>query len=698
MGNSAKLIKGITTYGKYARHLPEEERREIYPEITYRNRDMHKKKYGHIPGLSKMIDDVYENFVLTSKVLPSMRSMQFAGKPIEVAPNRIFNCAYAPADHFKIFNETMFLLLGGTGMGYSVQYHHAAQLPVISPPTRSRRYLVADSIEGWADAVKALITAYLYGKTNPIFDLRDIREKGALLVTSGGKAPGPEPLRVCLLAVEKILIRKKAGDALAPIEIHDILCHIADAVLAGGIRRAAMISLFSMDDPHMLACKSNFKIQKWEHLVSDGPMNSAGEPVKKIQVHIDDSGKKFYDLDVVVDEPYYGVSKKTVYWVSEEDYARLESESTLPWYCFQPQRGRSNNSAVILRHRVKKRDFNKLWKKIKDSKCGEPGFVFTNNADWGVNPCVEIGLRPNQFCNLVEINKSNIVDQQDYNERAEAASFISTLQAGYTDFHYLRDVWKKTTEKEALIGVSGTGIASRAIEKLNKQEAAAIVVQTNIETAKLIGINPAARTTCIKPAGTTSIMLSDEELDEICPSGIHGAHDEYILRRMRFNKDESIYKFLEKEVPSLLEDDYFSPTTTGIVGIPMKAPKGCILRTETAIQLLERVKEMSVDWVSPGYISGDNGHNVSATISVRDEEWDEVSEWMWKNRQFYNGLSILPYDGGTYKQAPFEGISKVKYEELMTQVKDLDFTKIKETDDATDLSGEVACAGGLCEI
>ena len=698
MASSAKLIKDITVYGKYAKFLTNKKRRETFTEICDRNKEMHKKKFAAYPEVLKELDYIYNNFIKSKKILPSMRSMQFAGKPIEIAPNRLYNCAFAPTDHIKDFNETMFLLLGGSGKGYSIQKHHIEKLPTITIPTKSRRYLISDSIEGWADAVKVLMEAYFLGKSRPLFDYSDIRPEGAPLVTSGGKAPGPEPLKVALSAIEKILMNKKQGESLATIEANDIQCFIADAVYAGGIRRAAMIALFSLDDENMLNCKSNFQITSWKHLEADGPMNTVGEIVKTVQTHVDKRGKLFYDIEVTVDEPYYGVSDKVLSWVSEKDLDLLKKSGRLPWYYFQPQRGRSNNSAVILRHRVKKRDFMKLWKKIKESGCGEPGFVFTNNADWGVNPCVEIGLRPHQFCNLVEINASDIKDQQDFNERAYAASYISTLQASYTDFHYLRNIWKKTTEREALTAVSLTGVASGAIDGLDAQEAADIVVKTNVALAKLIGINPSARSTCIKPAGTTSIILSNEDNDELCPSGIHGAHAPYIIRRMRFGKEESIFKFLSKNIPNLIEDDFYSPQATGIICIPMKAPKNSIMRTEPAIALLERIKGLNQSWIMPGHISGDNTHNISATISIKDEEWEDVAEWMWVNKSFYNGLSVLPYDGGTYIQAPFEEITEEKYNEMMKHVKDLDFTKIKEDVDQTDLSGEIACAGGVCEL
>lgn len=619
MTASAKALSDITVFGKYAKHIEELKRRESYGEIAYRNRDMHLKEYKDYPEILEKIEQVYLEFVLPKKILPSMRSMQFAGKPIEVAPNRIFNCAFAPVDHYKVFSEAMFLLLGGTGMGYSVQFHHVAKLPAIIPPIKKRRFLIGDSIEGWADAVKALVESYMCGKSLPNFDFSDIREKDEPLVTSGGKAPGPQPLKDCLHNLKKILDGKAPGEQLGTLEVHDMMCYIADAVLAGGIRRAALISLFSMDDNDMLTSK-------------------------------------------------FG-----------------------NWWEKNPQRGRSNNSAVILRHRVDKRSFFNLWSKIQASGTGEPGFVFSNNADWGVNPCCEIGLRPNQFCNLVEINMGTVVDQEDLDARSRAASFIATLQAGYTDFHYLRSIWKETTEKEALIGVSGTGIASGAVDRLDLEQAAKAIIDENILTAKSIKINAAARTTCVKPAGTTSLVLGTS-------SGIHGWYSPYYIRRMRLGKDEALYQYLVKTVPELIEDEFFNPKEQAVVGFPVASPEGATFSTEPALHLLERIKRFSNDWIKPGHITGDNGHNVSATVTVKQNEWEDVGDWMWKNRDVYNGLSVLPEDGGNYPQLPFEQISKERFDELSEFVKEIDLTKVQEANDNTDLSGEVACAGGKCEV
>jgi ribonucleoside-diphosphate reductase alpha chain len=361
------------------------------------------------------------------------------------------------------------------------------------------------------------------------------------------------------------------------------------------------------------------------------------------------------------------------------------------WWELNEQRGRANNSAVLMRHLIKEKEFFQLWKKIEKSGSGEPGLYFSNDRDWFTNPCCEIALRPFQFCNLCEVNVSDITSQQDLDERVKVAAFIGTLQAGYTDFHYLRDIWRRTTEKDALIGVGMTGIGSGEIMKYDLSNAADIVLATNQETAQLININAAARATCVKPSGTSSCVLGTS-------SGVHAWHNEYYIRRIRLGKNEALYTYLSIYHPELLEDDFFKPTIQAIVSIPQMAPKGSILRTESPIQLLERIKFISDTWIKNGHRSGNNTHNVSATVSIKENEWEAVGRWMWDNREAYNGLSVLPYDGGSYVQAPFEDITEDKYNEMVKLLKDIDLSKVVEMEDMTDLSGEAACAGGACEI
>jgi ribonucleoside-diphosphate reductase alpha chain len=441
--------------------------------------------------------------------------------------------------------------------------------------------------------------------------------------------------------------RKEDGQKLSPLEAHDIMCHIANSVLAGGIRRSAMISLFSHDDEEMITCK-------------------------------------------------YG-----------------------DWWETNEQRGRSNNSAVLKRGEVSEEEFQALWKRIEASGSGEPGIYWSNDLDWGTNPCCEIGLRPFQFCNLCEVNVSDVVDQEDLNNRVSVAAFFGTLQAGFFDFHYLRPIWQKTTQKDALLGIGMTGIGSGEILKYDLEIAANTAKVVNSMISDKIGTNEAARITCIKPSGTTSLVLGTA-------SGIHAWHAPYYLRTMRFNKSEDMAMYLEINHPELCEDDVLRPTDTLCVRIPVKAPEDSILRTETAIDTLERVKRFSTEWVKSGHINGANTHNVSATISINSnrkytefspmgsfppddsvykvsedgtlDEWEVVGQWMWDNREVYNGLSVLPYFGGSYKQAPFEDITEEDYNARINSLKSIDLTKVMELDDTVDFGAIQACGGGACEI
>ena len=643
-----QILSSVTVFSKYAKYKSELKRRETWDEIVDRYETMMIKKY---PKLEYAIIESAK-FIRDKKVLPSMRALQFAGPAMEVNNARGYNCAYLPVDSLYSFSETMFLLLGGSGVGFSVQKHHVAQLPVIikQDTYKQRTYLIEDSIMGWADSVKMLMKFYFEGGPKPKFDFRAIRHKGARLVTAGGKAPGPEPLKICLTHIDAIMERKQYGEKLSSLECHDIMCHIANSVLAGGIRRSAMISLFSHDDEEMITCK-------------------------------------------------YGA-----------------------WWELNEQRGRSNNSAVLKRGEISEEEFKSLWKRIEASGSGEPGIYWTNDLDWGTNPCCEIGLRPFQFCNLCEVNVSDIISQEDLNDRVGVAAFFGTLQAGFYDFHYLRPIWSKTTQKDALLGIGMTGIGSGEILKYDLTISANTAKVMNSMISEKIGTNEAARLTCIKPSGTTSLVLGTA-------SGIHAWHNDYYLRTMRFNKTEDIATYMIINHPELVEDDVLRPNDTICLRIPVKAPEGSIYRTETALDTLERVKKFSIEWINEGHINGANTHNVSATVSIDDNriygithnnqiikgvsvaefvekdlgkkvihEWEAVGHWMWENREFYNGLSVLNYDGGSYVQAPFEDISEEEYNIRVSNLKSVDLTNVIEMDDTVDFSQTSACAGNQCEI
>lgn len=552
-------------------------------------------------------------------VMPSMRSLQFGGEAIERNNVRLFNCSFANITYPRIFAEALFLLLSGTGFGYSVQKRHVGQLPNVRQPKEEGVYIVHDSIEGWAEALNQLTSAYFFGSIRPVFDFSRVRAKGSYLVTTGAKAPGPEPLKAMLEKVEAIL-RKAVGRKLATLEVHDMVCLIADCVLSGGIRRAALIVLFDRDDRDMLTCKHG------------------------------------------------------------------------NWWEKHPHRARANNSAVLPRHEVTYEEFKHVFDMCIASNAGEPGFVFTNDMDWGTNPCAEIGLQSNQFCNLTTTNLTGIKNEKDFHNRVYAASLLGTLQAGFTDFPYLSEKWRTVTEQEALIGCSFTGIAdATGLSGDQLKKAAQLVLEVNEKYAKKIGTNIAARATAIKPEGTASCVLGSS-------SGIHARHAEYYLRRVRMNKDDELARYLSKVVPELVEADLFSPTGV-VVTIPQESPVGAITRNqETAISLFDRVKHYYNNWVIPGHRSGANTHNVSCTINYKPEEVDELLKRLWEDRFQYAAVSLLPFSDAVYQQAPFEDCTKETFEKYNAMVKDIDFTKVLEFEDNTNRAEQLACVSGYCEI
>jgi ribonucleoside-diphosphate reductase alpha chain len=612
-----KILSDVIIWSKYARYNNELSRREVWGEICDRYQNMMQSKY---PQISEEIAEKMQ-FIREKKVLMSMRAAQFSGLAVELNNSRIYNCTFCHVDHYKAFSEVAFLTLGGSGCGYSVQKRHISKLPNIVKPTKTRKYVVQDDIIGWSDAVKVLLEAYFgINKSLPLFDFRSIRKKGTPLKTSGGKAPGHEPLETMLFKIRQILDSKEEGSKLSAFECHRIMCFIADAVLSGGIRRAALSCIFDADDEEMLYCKSG---NYWE---------------------------------------------------------------------LYPELSRSNNSAVLIRKSLTKAQWDKYWSIVKANKTGEPGFVFSNDPDMGFNPCFEISLLDAQCCNLTEINTSNIENEQDFIERCSAASFFGTLQAGFTDFHYLREKWRRVTESEALIGVGQTGIAAFNYSRELLEKGAEVVNNENERVAGIIGINKAARTTTVKPSGTTSLVLG-------CSSGIHAWNSEFYIRNIRISKVEPIYKYLVETVPNLIEDSKEKPNLEAVLSVPQQAPEGSIVKIEeTALSLLERAKDYQLSWVRPGHRQGNNYNNVSITVNLKETEWDSVGVWIWDNKDYFSAISVLPEDLGTYVQAPYIEITKEKYEHMQQFLSSLDLTRVKEYEDNTDLTGEASCAGGLCEI
>jgi ribonucleoside-triphosphate reductase len=618
MTPSNKLLSDLVTFRTYSKYLPQFERREIFEETINRTMAMHLERF---PKLSKEIVKAF-SMVHQLKIMPSMRTLQFSGLPIQKNNARGYNCSFTHITTARKFAEVLFLLLSGCGVGYSVQKHHVYQLATVKPPAEEGIFFVQDSIIGWAQALHALMDAYLNASVRPLFNFSNIRAKGSLLYTTGAKAPGPEPLKYMLGEVEKRL-KAAIGRKLRPIEVHDIVCIISDCVLAGGIRRSSLIALFDRDDTEMLMAKTG------------------------------------------------------------------------NWYEKHPYRARANNSALLPRGLVTKEEFLHLFNIVQESGSGEPGFYWTNDLEMGANPCVEIGMRKDQFCNLTTINQTGIQSKKDYLSRIHSAALIGTLQAAYTDFPYLSEGWKQTTEAEALLGVSFTGIADMGnlVTEEWLEEGARLVLDINELTAKRIGINIAARTTCLKPEGSSSCTLGSS-------SGMRSRDGKYYLRRVQINNDDALTYYLKQVIPELIEDAYGVPNTS-VITIPQESPEGAITRDmETAQMLFERTIKYNKHWVAPGHRSGNNKHNVSCTIDVKPDEWNKLAQSMWREREHYAGISLFPWDGGTYKQAPFEVCSKETYEQYSKLVKTIDLMQVKEVTNNTNLIESVACGGpnGSCEI
>jgi len=603
---SIEALKDYTFTSRYARYNEEKKRRETWDEAVDRVKNMHLNRY---PQAKDHIEWAFDR-VKEKRVLGSQRALQFGGKPIEKVNARIYNCCVSFCDRLRFFQEAFWLLLCGSGVGFSVQKHHVGKLSLFSHTKQERekldkkKYLIPDSIEGWADALGVLLSSYFYMPVYPeyagcnvVFDYSDVREAGSKLNSSSGKAPGPEPLRRALEKIRKLLDRclESNQNFLRTIDAYDIVMHASDAVLAGGVRRSATICLFSPDDELMM----NAKVGNW-----------------------------FYD---------------------------------------NPQRGRSNNSVLLLRDKTTAEQFAEIMKSVKEF--GEPGFLFADSTECLVNPCVEIGMWPVDettgksgwhFCNLSEINGGLIKTKEDFAIAARAGAIIGTLQAGYTSLPYLGEITERIVRREALLGVSITGVMENPSITLNpdiQREMAQLVLDTNADIAKLIGINPSARSTCIKPAGTTSCILGTS-------SGIHPHHWRKYLRRVQTNKMEAPLQHFYKVNPLAVEESVWSANKTdAVITFCIDVPETAQTKKDvSAVELLEAVKSTQQNWVLPGtrkelctqpWLT----HNVSNTINVDHNEWDEVRDFIYNNRQYFAGVSLLPQTGDLdYQQAPMVAV------------------------------------------
>jgi len=572
---------------------------------------------GKYPQLTELIVRAVE-LVRLQRITPSMRFLQFAMSGIKLENMRGYNCAFVSVRSFKDIADILYISMCGTGMGFSVKKYDIGHLPVIRL-FKEYTLPVLDSKEGWSQSVIRLLE-------NPMvqFDYSQIRKQGESLST-GGTASGPEPLILAHQKVRNILM-VAVGRKLTPIEVHGIVTHLADAVVVGGVRRSALISLFDKDEVDMLESKSN------------------------------------------------------------------------DWWIKNPNFARSNNSVQLNRNTATQQEFNAILDQCFESQAGEPGISWTNTeSGWGYNPCAEISLRSHGTCNLTEINFSKCETRDDFFLAAWFATFLGTLQAGFTDFNYISSAWTNTVKADALLGVSITGIAHNwklmqsIIADGSLRECAESLPHTNRLIASAIGINPAKRITTIKPSGTTSCVLDTT-------SGIHAAHAPYYIRRVRIDKTDPVAKYLATILGApYLEEDLFNKSNV-ILAVPYKMENAIFRKDETALQQLERAASIYHNWVLPGHVSGDNPNNVSLTCSYDEDEREQIKAWMWYNRDSYGGVSLLPRFDHSYVQAPFEEITEDRYNELVANLPAVDLSDVVYTIQDDTRSGEVACSGGSCEI
>lgn len=593
------MLSDAKFFESYSRYIDELDRYETWEESVDRVMDMHRQFY-----VDKMTDELSTEIDFATKkykekaFLGAQRALQFGGDQLLRHQMKLYNCTSSYCDRPEFFGEYFYILLCGAGAGFSVQTHHIEKLPQVIQRTKLPKvYEVEDSIEGWANALDVLLSSFFdengkypeYRGHRVYFDLSKIRPKGAK-ISGGFKAPGPDGLRLSLDRIEYLLqglILNKKKNKLKPIHAYDICMHVADAVLSGGVRRSATICLFSLDDEEMLGAKTG------------------------------------------------------------------------NWFSENPQRARSNNSAVVVRDQVTKEQFSNIINNIK--QFGEPGFYFVNSTEHTTNPCVEVGMFPNfdgvsgwQGCNLTEINGGVCSTEEKFYEACHAASIVGTLQAGYTDFKFVNTITKKIFEREALLGVSITGWMSNPKILFNEkimQTGAKIVLETNKKIAKMIGINPSARTTVVKPSGNASVLLKT-------PSGIHADHAPKYIRNVQMNKESEISQLIKKTNPHMVEESVWSRSNTDyVISFPIIAKKGSYFKDDfKGIKHLDIIKKVQQNWIEFGTdvdlcVDKTVRHNVSNTIIADD--WDAIEEYLFENRHYFSGVSFIPETGDRiYNQAP----------------------------------------------
>lgn len=647
--DTLKEMSNFVFASKYARYNEKAKRRETWEEAVSRVEAMHLKKYSNLPKEDKDLIKEAFNSVREKKVVPSMRSMQFGGTSVEAKNARIYNCSVRHIDSPRAFSEIFFLALCGCGIGIGLQKQFLDRLPNLVDASDKTgaivTYVVEDTIEGWSDSIEALLNCYFkntaYSGRKIVFDFSRIRKKGSKIKTGGGKAPGYKPLKNTLSNVKNMLdalIEDKGEKRLRSIDVCDILCYCADAVLSGGVRRSALSFIFDKNDDLMMNAKTG------------------------------------------------------------------------NWFTENPQRARGNNSVLLLRSDVKLDEFKSIINKTREF--GEPGFVFANDSRQLLNPCFEINFIPEtedevcgvQFCNLTSINGALTDTKDKFILHARYAALIGTLQAGYLEFPYLSRAARKITEQEALLGVSITGMMDNPdilLDKDSQKEAALAAVETNEIWAKKLGVNPAARITCVKPEGTSSIILG-------AASGIHPHHSRRYFRRIQCNKLDNVYNFFKMYNPDLCEESVWSANKTDdVLTFPVEIPEGAMVKEDlTAIKHLGIIKNAQENWVNYGTSKHNKKnikHSVSCTVLVDEDEWDKVVKYLFENRENFTAVSLLPKTGDKiYKQAPMEAViskeDEKRFEKLSKEIEKVDYTKLEEAHDETKPQDEVACGGNGCEI
>jgi len=624
---------------RYARWKEDEQRRETWGETVARYFDYITKHLvtKHDYKLSDSLRGELEQAVLNQDIMPSMRALMTAGPALDRCHVGGYNCSYVPVDNPRAFDETMYILMCGTGVGFSVERHHTDKLPIVNEDMHDTDTVikVGDSRPGWAKSLRELISL-LYAGQIPKWDTSEVRPAGARLKTFGGRASGPAPLEE-LFQFTVDMFKKAAGRRLYPIECHDLMCKIGEVVVVGGVRRSALISLSNLNDDQMRHAKAG---QWWEN---EGQRALANNSV------------------AYKEKPQMGTFMRE--WL-----ALYESKSG--------ERG----------------IFNRQSAQNQAAKNGRR----ESDHDFGCNPCSEIILRPYQFCNLSEVVVRSSDTQQTLTEKVRLATILGTFQSTLTDFKYLRKVWKNNTEEERLLGVSLTGIMDNALmagksAHLGMNIGATlealknVAVETNAAMAAQLGISQSAAITCVKPSGTVSQLVDSA-------SGIHARHNPYYVRTVRGDNKDPITQFLISEgIPA--EPDVMKPDSTTVFSFPMKSPAGAVTRTAmSAIEQLELWLMYQRHWCE---------HKPSVTISVKEHEWMDVGSWVYEHFDEVSGISFLPFSEHTYKQAPYQDIDEDTYNELLTQMpKSVNWEKLREfeKEDTTSGGRELACTAGVCEV